>query len=181
MFVFASRRRHTRCALVTGGQTCALPILAPGTLNIRGSGMTQSDDHHFGTTIEGDRRRTFFGEASFAGKTGRTSWLAGAAFQADIFRSVQFSGFNYSYTVPALFAQVEQDALNDLTLAASARWDAHSEYGSRVSPRLSLLYKPSRWTVRASVGHGFYAPTPRTEDSRVGTDSVSTGRSRWWP
>src|SRR3546814_6365833 len=24
---FASRRRHTRCALVTGVQTCALPIL----------------------------------------------------------------------------------------------------------------------------------------------------------
>src|SRR3546814_3892301 len=23
---FASRRRHTRCAVVTGGQTCALPI-----------------------------------------------------------------------------------------------------------------------------------------------------------
>src|SRR3546814_7040679 len=27
MFFFASRRRHTRCALVTGVQTCALPIL----------------------------------------------------------------------------------------------------------------------------------------------------------
>src|SRR3546814_10755039 len=27
MFVFSSRRRHTRCALVTGVQTCALPIL----------------------------------------------------------------------------------------------------------------------------------------------------------
>src|SRR3546814_5861635 len=26
VFVFASRRRHTRCALVTGVQTCALPI-----------------------------------------------------------------------------------------------------------------------------------------------------------
>src|SRR3546814_19290307 len=25
-FVFTSRRRHTRCALVTGVQTCALPI-----------------------------------------------------------------------------------------------------------------------------------------------------------
>src|SRR3546814_9177334 len=25
-FCFSSRRRHTRCALVTGGQTCALPI-----------------------------------------------------------------------------------------------------------------------------------------------------------
>src|SRR3546814_17731483 len=27
-FFFASRRRHTRCALVTGVQTCALPISA---------------------------------------------------------------------------------------------------------------------------------------------------------
>src|SRR3546814_2269938 len=35
-FFFSSRRRHTRCALVTGVQTCALPIFdqhqrAPGT------------------------------------------------------------------------------------------------------------------------------------------------------
>src|SRR3546814_15305899 len=28
-FFFSSRRRHTRCALVTGVQTCALPILGP--------------------------------------------------------------------------------------------------------------------------------------------------------
>src|SRR3546814_12786910 len=27
VFFFVSRRRHTRCALVTGVQTCALPIL----------------------------------------------------------------------------------------------------------------------------------------------------------
>src|SRR3546814_17720793 len=29
MFFFSSRRRHTRCALVTGVQTCALPICGP--------------------------------------------------------------------------------------------------------------------------------------------------------
>src|SRR3546814_1074250 len=28
-FCFSSRRRHTRCALVTGVQTCALPICKP--------------------------------------------------------------------------------------------------------------------------------------------------------
>src|SRR3546814_10838738 len=28
LFFFSSRRRHTSCALVTGVQTCALPILA---------------------------------------------------------------------------------------------------------------------------------------------------------
>src|SRR3546814_6052443 len=29
VFFFSSRRRHTRCALVTGVQTCALPIWSP--------------------------------------------------------------------------------------------------------------------------------------------------------
>src|SRR3546814_5746990 len=29
VFFFSSRRRHTRCALVTGVQTCALPICNP--------------------------------------------------------------------------------------------------------------------------------------------------------
>src|SRR3546814_5866743 len=32
-FFFSSRRRHTRCALVTGVQTCALPICAGGIGN----------------------------------------------------------------------------------------------------------------------------------------------------
>src|SRR3546814_1054678 len=30
VFFFSSRRRHTRCALVTGVQTCALPIFIIG-------------------------------------------------------------------------------------------------------------------------------------------------------
>src|SRR3546814_7821966 len=31
LFFFSSRRRHTRCALVTGVQTCALPICSSGS------------------------------------------------------------------------------------------------------------------------------------------------------
>src|SRR3546814_4854450 len=33
IFFFSSRRRHTRCALVTGVQTCALPIYAETDLS----------------------------------------------------------------------------------------------------------------------------------------------------
>src|SRR3546814_3895824 len=33
MFCCSSRRRHTRCALVTGVQTCALPICHPSRLD----------------------------------------------------------------------------------------------------------------------------------------------------
>src|SRR3546814_6092135 len=34
-FFFASRRRHTRCALVTGVQTCALPIYEQRAQDVR--------------------------------------------------------------------------------------------------------------------------------------------------
>src|SRR3546814_3256857 len=34
-FFFPSRRRHTRCALVTGVQTCALPISPAGIAEAR--------------------------------------------------------------------------------------------------------------------------------------------------
>src|SRR3546814_13330952 len=46
-FFFSSRRRHTRCALVTGVQTCALPIFgdaARSRLAARGGGGAQRPD-----------------------------------------------------------------------------------------------------------------------------------------
>src|SRR3546814_1735515 len=46
-FFFSSRRRHTRCALVTGVQTCALPISLP---TVPPSAFPASIDH---TTAEG--------------------------------------------------------------------------------------------------------------------------------
>src|SRR3546814_1195555 len=37
VFFFSSRRRHTRCALVTGVQTCALPISCAGLAQVWGA------------------------------------------------------------------------------------------------------------------------------------------------
>src|SRR3546814_9878476 len=40
---FSSRRRHTRCALVTGVQTCALPIYAKrDAAKVRGEGDAEA-------------------------------------------------------------------------------------------------------------------------------------------
>src|SRR3546814_2842837 len=39
IFFFSSRRRHTRCALVTGVQTCALPIFFEPEMLIAGRAM----------------------------------------------------------------------------------------------------------------------------------------------
>src|SRR3546814_9056705 len=41
-FFYSSRRRHTRCALVTGVQTCALPICPVVALGQIGEGTIQT-------------------------------------------------------------------------------------------------------------------------------------------
>ncbi|MET0337106.1 MAG: TonB-dependent receptor [Caulobacter sp.] len=146
------------------GLTARIP-LSPGiAAHLRASAVSQKHEHRFGPVVEDDRHRTFLAEASVSGGPEGTSWLGGLAFQADDYRSDAFPGFGYTYSVPGLFAQVEHDFTDDLTLAGSARFDVHSEYGSRLSPRLSVMYRPGPWTVRASVGKGFYAPTPFVEE-----------------
>src|SRR3546814_20870372 len=51
MFFFSSRRRHTRCALVTGVQTCALPI----SENVHA--VRENQD---GALLEGEVREAIF-------------------------------------------------------------------------------------------------------------------------
>lgn len=158
---FAQTQDTTR---FDAGLVAEAPVGDVGTFHVRASAMTQDHDHRYGDLVENDRHGTLFGEASFAVRSDRTSWLVGAAVQRDTFRSKTLPALDYSYNVPGLFAQVEHDVTDDLTLAASGRFDDHSDYGSFFSPRLSALYRPGRWTVRASLGRGFYAPTPFVDE-----------------
>src|SRR3546814_3617586 len=58
VFFFSSRRRHTRCALVTGVQTCALPIYVTEVLK-DGAKVTVS-------CAEGDTGFVYEGNIDFA-------------------------------------------------------------------------------------------------------------------
>lgn len=146
------------------GLVAEAPVAGLGSVHLRASGMTQGHEHLFGDVAESDRHGTLFAEASLAGGSETTPWVAGLAFQRDTYRSDTFPSFDYTFSVPGLFAQVEHDVRDDLTLAASARVDAHNEYGTQFSPRLSMLYRPGPWRVRASLGRGFYASTPFVEE-----------------
>lgn len=146
------------------GLVAQLPVAGLGTAHFRASGMRLDHLHGFGAVIEDDRHGALFVETSLAGGVGPTSWVVGAAYQLDSFRSKTFPGFDFTYRVPGIFGQIERDIGPDLTLAGSARADFHNEYGTRFSPRLSLLYRPGQWTIRASGGRGFFAPTPFVEE-----------------
>jgi iron complex outermembrane receptor protein len=143
---------------------------------VRGSVVRTGQDRVFGDVRERGTRLAWFGEASLTGTNGRHTWVAGAAFQQDRYDATELPQFDYVFSAPALFAQDEVRLASRFTLAASARADFHSEYGTLVSPRVSLLARPSgEWTVRASGGLGAFAPTPFNEETE------ETGLSRLLP
>ena len=134
------------------------------SLNVRGSAMNQEHEHQYGADFEDDSHKSYLIESSFSGYSDDMAWLVGAALQSEKFDSDTFSQFNYSYEVPGLFSQLDYEATDDISMSFSARSDWHSEYGTQLSPRVSMLYSPDNWTVRGAYGQGFFAPSPFIED-----------------
>ena len=152
------------------------PLSRSTLVVVRGSGMTQRHRHRFGETTESDRHGTWFAEATASRALSSSIVIGGVAVQGERYRSDELPRFNFDFTVPGIFAHAEVAEIKWLTAALSARLDHHSRYGTFFNPRLSMLVSPGEgWSVRASAGSGFFAPTPFTEETEV------TGLSRLAP
>jgi outer membrane receptor for ferrienterochelin and colicins len=67
-----------------------------------------------------------------------------------------------------VFVQDELTVAKWATLSGSARFDHHNEFGTFLSPRISVLLRPTReWTLRVSGGRGYFAPSPFTEETEA--------------
>ncbi len=136
-------------------------------LTARGSVTHQYHDHLFGDVREIDRDDTLFGEIALRGTAGLHTWVVGGAFERHTFDPQDVPRFAYQYRVPAVFAQDDVAARPWLNISASARVDVHNMFGTFVSPRVSGLVRNGGWSVRASIGTGFFAPTPVTEETQA--------------
>lgn len=139
-------------------------LVGPTLLSVRGTLAAQRHGHRYGPDAEDDVHRTAFAEASLAGAGLGGSWVLGLAFQQERFDAEDVGGFDYDFRAPAVFGQhtVERGRV---AATASARVDEHSRYGTQFSPRVSLLLRlMDGWSLRASLGEGFFAPTPFTEE-----------------
>jgi iron complex outermembrane receptor protein len=127
----------------------------------------QDHTHLFGEVRERDRHDTAFGEFAVRGASGRHTWVAGLAFERQRYTPRDVPRFAYRFTVPGAFVQYDVDVSSALSLSSSGRVDVHSEYGTFFSPRVSALARVGPWTSRLSVGTGFYASTPITEETEA--------------
>jgi outer membrane receptor for ferrienterochelin and colicins len=137
-------------------------------VTVRASAMGQRHDHRFGALRERDLHTTGFGEVAITGTDRGHTWVVGAALQHEGYAARDVAGFDYRHTTPSIFLQDELSPTEWVTIAASGRVDAHSEFGAVFNPRISVLLRPdAEWSVRASVGTGYFAPTPFTEETEV--------------
>lgn len=134
------------------------------TFSTRASAMVQQHDHLYGETKEEDKHQSYLLESSVSGYSDSSDWVIGLAYQSDVYEPKTFSEFNYSYEVPGLFAQLDYEMTSEFTTSYSVRVDKHNEFGTQISPRISLLYRPNDLTIRGSYGQGYYAPTPFVEE-----------------
>jgi iron complex outermembrane receptor protein len=136
------------------------------TLSGRFSLTSTHLDRTFGAQRIASTQTTAFAEEALSGSYHGQVWVLGLAFERDELAVPQARGVSYTYNVPAIFAQDEFAPSSWLKFAGSARVDAHNAYGTFLSPRLSaLVHRPqSAWSIRASVGGGFAAPTPFVDE-----------------
>src|SRR3546814_12802711 len=135
-FFFSSRRRHTRCALVTGVQTCALPI---------------SGAAHAGTYAYDSRFRSAADEP-----------LAGLVIVSGRVRADSLRENPNARKVEAYYG------------TDTSRYDDYSPV-SHVTPDSVPTFVA--WAEYENPLIDVY----RSGVRRVGTESVSTRRSRWLP
>ena len=136
------------------------------TLASRVSLTSSNQDRTFGVQRIPSTQTTIFSEEALTGVTHEHQWALGVAFQHEALRVAAVPGVGYSYNVPGVFAQDEFSPLEWIKIAAAARVDSNNQYGTYVSPRLSALFRQpgTPWSLRASAGAGFAAPTPLVEE-----------------
>ena len=133
----------------------------------RASWTTQHQDHRFGEITERDDHDTGFAELTVRRAVANHTLVGGVAIEGDRFQPIDTPQFAYAYTTPGVFVQDDVDVARWLALSASARLDHHSAFGTFLSPRVSALVRSGPWSSRLSVGQGFFAPTPITEETEA--------------
>ncbi|TAK60304.1 MAG: hypothetical protein EPO24_06805, partial [Bacteroidetes bacterium] len=138
------------------------------SFSLKAAGTSLTRDAEYGVNPFNATQRMFYVDAQYSTRWDEHSLLLGIAYGSDELedRTANITMVrDYVYRSPALFVQDEMKMNEEITLLASGRIDIHNQFGTFLTPRLSLMVRPgASFTVRIGGGTGFKAPTVFIEE-----------------
>ncbi len=135
-------------------------------LTVRASMTREWRTRWYGDSRERDRRNEIFGDVAVTKTFDENVLTGGVALDRDQYSALDVRGQTYRYTTPALYAEHTWTPDPRFAITSSARLDLQSEFGDFVSPRVSVIVRPTEdWQLRLSRANGVYAPTPLTDET----------------
>jgi len=144
--------------LTAGDRLVMVRVAATGTWH----------DRRIGESRERDARAFAMAEATLSGTDRGHTWVVGASFQGDWYRSRDLPAFDFTHRVPAILAQDDYAVTRSFGFSAAARVDFDNGHDVIFSPLVAILFRPGTgWNIRLSGGTGYSAPTPFIEETQI--------------
>lgn len=153
-----------------GAATVGFAVDGEEALTVKLAGVQMDRDALYGGVRFDATQQLFYADAQFSlPLTGSHAVLVGGAFNLERFDDRTPAGGSsrsYAHNATGFFAQDEWKLHARWTLLASGRLDLLNEFGAFVTPRASLLFRPTeRVTLRLGGGTGFKSPTIFVEEA----------------
>ena len=111
-----------------------------------------------GTYVQSKKQRMMDGELkAILGLTSSSTTILGADWRKDYLTATSGNIDQHVYTLAA-YAQHEQTILKDLTATVGLRLTHHETFNNHLTPKVSLMYAPGNFRLRATYSAGFRAP-----------------------
>ena len=111
-----------------------------------------------GTYVQSKKQRMMDGELkAILGLTSSSTTILGADWRKDYLTATSGNIDQHVYTLAA-YAQHEQTILKDLTATVGLRLPHHETFNNHLTPKVSLMYAPGNFRLRATYSAGFRAP-----------------------
>ncbi len=120
-------------------------------LTVRASMTREWRTRWYGDDRERDRRNEIFGDVAVTKTFDENVLTGGVALDRDQYSALDVRGESYRYTTPALYAEHTWTPDPRFAITSSARLDLQSEFGDFVSPRVSVVLRPTEAVAASSL------------------------------
>ncbi len=148
-----------------GAFTASKNLGRGSTLRFNLTTVFQSNTHTFQDLRERDRRSTVATDVAVSRPMGDALVVLGVGYWRYSLREQDLPAFDYTASVPGVFAEVSAALSPTVRAVVAGRCDAHNIHRLQCVPRLDLRYRSSGGTsVSAYGGLSYTSPTPLVDD-----------------